>query len=348
MNILAENTDIIFPGLGIHLKNVGSFFHVFGIDIAYYGVCIALGMLAGYLLAAWQAKRTGQDPEFYLDFTIYAIVFAVVGARLYYVLFRWDMFKDDPASIINLRTGGLAIYGGILGGILTAVIFTRLKKYPFWKLADIGGIGLLTGQIIGRWGNFFNREAFGSYAKGPFRMLVNVKDTSWYFDPSTSLEALKTEYAGKTTALNRILEIRNNAVTRGGETYVSVHPTFLYEGIGNLIILLFILWYTKKQKKDGELWFIYLGGYGLVRFFVEGMRSDQLFLWGTGIAVSQLLAVVMMLVSVVMFIYIRKNGADAAYAVYHAASRTKETASAKSDNNDNKDEEVSSGGKTAE
>ena len=93
MNILAENTDIIFPGLGIHLKNVGSFFHVFGIDIAYYGVCIALGMLAGYLLAAWQAKRTGQDPEFYLDFTIYAIVFAVVGARLYYVLFRWDMFK---------------------------------------------------------------------------------------------------------------------------------------------------------------------------------------------------------------------------------------------------------------
>ena len=305
MTILAEKTDIIFPGLHIHFKNVGDGFSIFGFRIAYYGVCIAIAMVVGYLVAEFQAKRTRQNPETYLDFAIVAVIISVICARLYYVAFAWDKFKDDPVSILNLRTGGLAIYGGILGGITTAVVYSRRKKINMGKFCDTAIVGLLTGQIIGRWGNFFNREAFGSYAKGPFRMLLNVKDVWWQFNPASSEEALRKEYEGKKVALERILEIRNNTVERSGETYVSVHPTFLYESVLNLCLLIIILLYTKKKKANGELLFMYVAGYGAIRFFVESMRSDQLLLWGTGLAVSQLLSIVMFAVGVSMIIYLR-------------------------------------------
>lgn len=305
MTILAEKTDIIFPGLHIHFKNVGDGFSIFGFRIAYYGVCIAIAMVTGYLVAEFQAKRTRQNPETYLDFAIVAVIISVICARLYYVAFAWDKFKDDPMSILNLRTGGLAIYGGILGGITTAVVYSRRKKINVGKFCDTAIVGLLTGQIIGRWGNFFNREAFGSYAKGPFRMLLNVKDVWWQFNPASSEEALRKEYEGKKVALERILEIRNNTVERSGETYVSVQPTFLYESVLNLCLLIIILLYTKKKKANGELLFMYVAGYGAIRFFVESMRSDQLLLWGTGLAVSQLLSIVMFVVGVSMIIYLR-------------------------------------------
>ena len=305
MTILAEKTDIIFPGLGIHFKNVGDGFSIFGFRIAYYGVCIAIAMVVGYLVAEFQAKRTRQNPEMYLDFAVFAVIVSVICARLYYVAFAWDKFKDKPISILNLRTGGLAIYGGIIGGITCAVIYSRRKRINMGKFCDTAIVGLLTGQIIGRWGNFFNREAFGSYTKGPFRMLLNVKDVWWQFDPASSEEAVRAEYEGKTVALNRVLEIRNNTVERSGETYVSVHPTFLYESFLNLCLLIIILLYTKKKKANGELIFMYVAGYGAIRFFVESLRSDQLLLWGTGLAVSQLLSIAMFIVGVSMIIYLR-------------------------------------------
>jgi phosphatidylglycerol:prolipoprotein diacylglycerol transferase len=307
MLLLAENTDIMFPGLGITLKNVGSSFTIGGFEIAYYGCCIAIAMVMGYLVAEWQAKRTGQNPEMYLDFAIIAIVVSVICARLYYVAFDWDAFKGSPLKILNLRTGGLAIYGGILGGIGTCIVFTKIKKQNFLNFADTACVGLLTGQIIGRWGNFFNREAFGSYASGFTRMLINVKNTSWYFDPSVSEDSVREAYAGKTAALNRILEIRNNAVILDGETYISVHPTFLYESVLNLILLIIILLYTKKKKVNGELFFMYVGGYGLIRVFLEGIRSDQLLIWGTGIPISQVLAGLMFLASVLAIVILRKK-----------------------------------------
>ena len=302
---LAEKTDIIFEGLGIHFKNVGDGFSIFGFRIAYYGVCIAIAMVCGYLVAEFQAKRTRQNPETYLNFAMLAVVISVICARLYYVAFSWDKFKDDPVSILNLRTGGLAIYGGVIGGVSTAVVYALRKRINVGKFCDTAVVGLLTGQIIGRWGNFFNREAFGSYTGGPFRMLLNIKDVWWQFDPASSEEALRAEYEGKTVALNRILEIRNNTVVRSGETYISVHPTFLYESFLNLCLLIIILLYTKKKKANGELFFMYVAGYGAIRFFVENMRSDQLLLWGTGLAVSQLLSMIMFAVGVGMIIYLR-------------------------------------------
>jgi phosphatidylglycerol:prolipoprotein diacylglycerol transferase len=299
------NTNINFPNLGIELKNVASGINVLGYDIAFYGIVIGLGMLFGWLIAEWMAKRTGQNTEFYLDFALVAIVASVIGARLYYVVFAWEEFADNPLSILNLRTGGLAIYGGIIGAVLTAFIFTKVKKYPFWLLADTGCIGLVTGQIIGRWGNFFNREAFGKYTDGLFAMQLDRSVVPGVFKETVSVSRLQEMYAGKTAALNRILEIRDHVVTVNGAEYIQVHPTFLYESLWNLCLLIILILYTKHKKFDGEVILIYFIGYGLGRVWMEGLRTDQLFLWGTPFAVSQILSALIVVAALGLLIYKR-------------------------------------------
>lgn len=301
------NTNINFPHLGIELKNIASGINIFGFRIAFYGIIIGMGMLLGWLMAEWMAKRTGQNPEIYLDFALSAIVVSVIGARLYYVAFAWDEFSKNPISILNLRTGGLAIYGGIIGGVLTAVLYTRIKKYSFWLLADTGCIGLITGQIIGRWGNFFNREAFGTYTDSLFAMQLDRRVVSNVFNSAVSESALKQMYIGRTTALKHILEIRNHAVTVNGVEYIQVHPTFLYESFWNLCLLIILILYTKHKKFNGEISLLYLAGYGLGRVWIEGFRTDQLFLWGTSIAVSQLLSAILVIVSVVTIVVMRNR-----------------------------------------
>ncbi len=300
-------TNIRFPNLGIELKNVPNGFDVFGYHIALYGVLIGLGMLCGWLIAEWMAKRTGQKPDFYLDFALIAIVVSVIFTRLFYVLFSLDEFKDDPLQIFNLRSGGLMIYGGIFGAVLTAFIYTRVKKYSFWLLADTGCIGLITGQIIGRWGNFFNREVFGKYTDGPFAMQLNINDVS--YDYTMSIPSLQEKYAGKETLINRILEIREKAegTVIDGVQYIQVHPTFLYESLWNLGLLILLILYTKHKKFDGEVMLLYMAGYGLGRFWIEGLRTDQLFLWGTAIPVSQLIAALIFLACAVMIIVKRRK-----------------------------------------
>jgi phosphatidylglycerol:prolipoprotein diacylglycerol transferase len=298
-------TNINFPNLGIVLKNVGSGFDVFGYHIAFYGVVIGIGMLFGWLIAEWMAKRTGQSTEFYLDFALIAIIISIIGARLYYVVFAWDEFSDNPLSIFNLRTGGLAIYGGIIAAVVTAVIYTRVKKYPFWLLADTGCIGLITGQIIGRWGNFFNREAFGKYTDSLFAMQLDRRDVSYVFKDTVSVERLQELYTSKSAALNRILEIRNHVVSVDGIEYIQVHPTFLYESLWNLCLLVILILYTKHKKFDGEIMLLYLAGYGLGRVWMEGLRTDQLFLWGTPFAVSQVLSALIVVAALGMLIFKR-------------------------------------------
>lgn len=303
MNILLSSdalTNIRFPNLGIELKSVPSGIDVFGFRIAFYGMVIGLGMLLGWLVAEWTAKRTGQNPELYLDFALVAIVVSVIFTRLGYVLFAIDEFKDNPLEIFNIRSGGLMIYGGIIGAILTAIVFTRIKKYPFWLLADTGCVGLITGQVVGRWGNFFNREAFGKYTNGLFAMQLDLRDVSYDFRMSKI--ALTEKYAEKQAALERIMEIRNNIAVVDGVEYIQVHPTFLYESLWNLCLLIFLLIYTKRKKFDGEIMLLYLAGYGLGRIWIEGLRTDQLFLWGTSIPISQLISACMIIFSVTMMI----------------------------------------------
>ncbi len=300
-------TNINFPNLGIELKNVPSGFDVFGYHIALYGLVIGIGMLLGWLIVEWMAKRTGQSSEFYLDFALIAIVLSVAGARIYYVVFAWEEFADNPLSVFNLRTGGLAIYGGVIAAILTAAVYAKIKKYPFWLLADTGCIGLITGQIIGRWGNFFNREAFGKYTDGLFTMQLDRSEVSYVFSSSVSEDRLQTLYEGKTTALERILEIRNHIVTMDGREYIQVHPTFLYESLWNLCLLIILILYTKHKKFDGEIMLLYLVGYGLGRIWMEGLRTDQLFLWGTPFAVSQILSALIIVAAATMILIKRRK-----------------------------------------
>lgn len=305
MLLLTSNTNINFPKLNLWLKNVPDGFDVFGFHIALYGVCIGIGMLCGWLIAEWMAKRTGQKPEIYLDFALVAIIVSVIFTRLFYVLFSLDEFKDDPLQVFNLRNGGLMIYGGIFGAVLTAFIYTRVKKYSFWLLADTGCIGLITGQIIGRWGNFFNREVFGKFSNNIFAMQLDRTVVSEDYRMAEHL--LREKYAGKETLINRILEIRNNIKTVDGVEYIQVHPTFLYESLWNLGLLIFLILYTKHKKFDGEVMLLYMAGYGLGRFWIEGMRTDQLFLWGTSIPISQLIAALIFFVCITMILIRRRK-----------------------------------------
>lgn len=309
MSVWGNDTNINFPNIGLSLENVPRGFEIFGFRIALYGICIAIGMLGGILIARWQAKRSGQDKEMYLDFALWAIPLSVVGARLYSVIFEWDYYKDDLLKIFNLRNGGLAIYGGVIVAILCAFVYSKIKKISVGLLADTGILGMLVGQICGRWGNFFNRECFGNYSNSFLAMQINVADSSLdsVFKPSViSDEVLASMYVGKERALESIMEIRNNIVTAAdGFSYIQVQPTFLYELLWNLALLIILIVYWKHKKFNGEIILLYLFGYGLGRFIIEGMRTDQLFLWNTGIAVSQLLSAILVLAAAGMIVFFR-------------------------------------------
>jgi len=273
---------IRFPHLGLSIPSMGKSIDVFGFSIAYYGIVIACGMVAGYFVARKQAMRLGDDGEYVLDLAMWDIIFAILGARIYYVLFSWDYYSAHPAEIINIRGGGMAIYGGVIAGVITTYVFARVKKLSFLHLVDVACGGLLVGQIFGRWGNFFNREAFGGYTDCLLAMQIPREDVR----------------SGNLTR-----DLIRHAVTVDGVEYIQVHPTFLYESLWNVGVLLIVLLYTRHRKYEGQLFLIYLFGYGLGRVWIEGLRTDQLTWMGTGIAVSQVLSGCLVLVSGGVLVY---------------------------------------------
>lgn len=278
--------SISFPNLGIHLENVGQSISVFGFEIAYYGMIIGLGVIAGILMAVHEAKRTKQDPDTYYDLAMYAVVLSVIGARIYYVIFSWDSYKDDLLSIFNIRQGGLAIYGGVITAIIVVFVFARVKKLSFGQMTDTAGLGLILGQIIGRWGNFFNREAFGEYTDNLLAMRL-------------PLDAVRS--SDVTELMREHMEVID------GISYIQVHPTFLYESLWNLAVLVGLLLWRKHKKFQGEIFLLYLFGYGVGRFWIEGLRTDQLLIPGMKLPVSQVLAVVLVVVSTFTIVLLRKK-----------------------------------------
>ena len=274
--------DIRFVHLGIAIEHLRNSISVFGFRIAFYGIIIGIGMLAGIWVAQSDAKRRGQNPDIYLDFALYAIICSIIGARTYYVIFDWDNYKDDLIQVFNLRAGGLAIYGGVIAAVLTLIVFTRVRKLSFFSMADTGVLGLVTGQIIGRWGNFFNCEAFGGYTDSLLAMRIRRA----LVNPSMISQ-----------------ELLDHLIVENGVDYIQVHPTFLYESLWNLGLLVFMLWYRKRKKFDGEMLLIYLLGYGLGRSWIEGLRTDQLIFFGTGIPVSQVLSMLLVLISGAVLVY---------------------------------------------
>lgn len=274
--------DIAFPHMGLYLKDVPKSFSVFGFSIAMYGVIIGLGFLVALLIISRVAKWSGQNPDDYWDLAIYIIIFSIVGARLYYVIFAWDYYKDDLLSIFNTRNGGLAIYGGVIAGFTTLFIYTRIRKKNFFLLGDTIMFGLVFGQTMGRWGNFTNREAFGEYTDNLFAMRLPVEMVR----------------SGEITELMK-------AHMSDATNYIQVSPTFLYESMWNLCLFVLMLLYFKHRKFVGENILLYLGGYGLGRAWIEALRTDQLKIPVVGLPVSQVLAICLVIFAVVTDIIVR-------------------------------------------
>lgn len=278
--------EINFPNLGIYLDHVGKNISIFGFSIAYYGIVIVTGMMIAIWIAQREAKRTGQNPEQYLDLAMIGIAAGILGARIYYVIFAWDYYKDDLLSIFNIRQGGLAIYGGIIGACIAVVIYSRKKKQNFSLLMDTASMSIVFGQIMGRWGNFFNREAFGDYTNNLFAMQL----------PVSAIRA------------NEITQkMWDHVVTVNGVEYIQVHPTFLYESLWNVGVLLFLFWFRKRKKFNGEVFLMYLIGYGLGRIWIEGLRTDQLLLPVVGLPVSQLLSGCLVVGCTILVVWKRKK-----------------------------------------
>lgn len=255
-------TEISFPALGWTFNPSRGFF-IGSFQIYWYGVLIALGMLMAVVYACRRCKRFGLTDNDLIDGLLCIVPFAVVCARAYYCIFEWEAFADDPISVLNIRKGGLAIYGGVIGAAIGIVLFARVKKDKV-KLAtvlDITSLGFLIGQSIGRWGNFVNREAFGAETISFFRMGL----------------------------LNRIT---------GDVTYY--HPTFLYESVWNACGFILLHFLTPKRKYDGQIALGYVAWYGLGRAMIEGLRTDSLYLGP--FRVSQLLAAVSCAVAVTVLI----------------------------------------------
>lgn len=278
--------DISFPNLGIYLDEVGKSIDVFGFEIAYYGIIIGSAILIGFLIATAEAKRTGQNPEDYMDMGIIGVIVGIVGARIYFVVFSWDMYKDNLTEIFNLRKGGLAIYGGVIGAVLAVFILARVKKLSPFVILDTVAMAILNGQMLGRWGNFFNREAFGEYTDSLFAMRL-------------PLDAVRS---GDVTE-----KMWENIETIGGVDYIQVHPTFLYESLWCAALLIVLVLYRKHKKYEGELFLLYIFGYALGRVWIEGLRTDQLILPGIGLPVSQLLAGAIVIGAGGALLYLRRR-----------------------------------------
>ncbi len=275
--------EIAFPNLGITIETLSNkAFTIFSFPIYWYGIMLGLGVLGGLMYATHEAKRTGQNPELYYDLLLYLIVACVIGARAYYVAFSWDMYKDNLLEIFNTRSGGLALYGIVIAGLLTTFVYAKVKKMNLGLLIDTMAPGLVLGQAIGRWGNFFNREIFGGYTESLFAMRL-LASTVNDIPPSVA---------------EKMLEI-------DGASYIQVHPTFLYESFLCLVTFLLLNLLKRHKKFNGELIFMYFIMYGIIRFIMEGIRTDYLLLWDTNIRVSQLLSAVLVFCGVSVIAYFR-------------------------------------------
>ncbi len=277
--------EIWFPNLGIKIQHLSrTAFSIGDFNVYWYGLIIGFAIMAAVSVVIHEAEISGQKPEDYIDLAPFAIVLSVIGARLYYVIFSWDMYKDNIIKIFAFREGGLAIYGAVLTGILCGIIFAKKRKLDFFEMTDTVLMGVLLGQIIGRWGNFVNREAFGGYTDGLFAMRILKQQASYI--PQSALD---------------------NIINISGVEYIQVQPTFLYESFLNLCLLIFILIIKRHKKFNGQIGMLYVIGYGFIRIFVESFRTDQLKIASTGIAVSQVVSAAFIILGIIIYIKLKNK-----------------------------------------
>lgn len=262
MNLQTAYEVISFPGLGIEL-NPSSGVDLGFISIKWYGVLIALGMCLAVWYGMRRCRRFGLTQDHLLDGVLWIVPFAIVCARAYFCIFSWDSYRDNPIEVLYIWKGGLAIYGGVIGAAIGVLVFCKIKKIKPLAVLDLVFIGFLIGQAVGRWGNFFNREAFGA-------------ETDFF--------------------------LRMGLTDRAGNT-IYVHPTFLYESVWNFAGFLVLHFLSKRREYDGQVTLLYMAWYGAGRTFIEGLRSDSLYLGDTGIRVSQLLSAILFVAAISLLIY---------------------------------------------
>ena len=247
---------------------IENLFGINGLNIAWYGVIIGFGILLGILIACREAKRQNLKSDIIFDFLFLALPIAIICARIYYVAFEWKQYSGNFTKVIAIREGGLAIYGGVIGGIIAAIIFSKRSHFPFFRLVDMVVPSLILGQAIGRWGNFVNQEAFGN--------LVTKPDLQ-FFPYAVFIEQL-------------------------GEWH---QATFFYESMWNLCVFAILVYFRKRTKFSGQLLATYFIGYGLGRFWIEGLRTDSLYLF-PGLRISQAVSLVLIITGIIMIVLQKK------------------------------------------
>lgn len=277
--------DVSFPGLGLEFSINPVAFTVFGVDIYWYAICILTGSVLAILYAYQMAPKFGLDGDKLMDVVIVGYIAGIIGARAYYVLYSWGDYKNNLLEIFNFRNGGLAIYGGIIGAIAIGSLYCKKIRFPLYATYDIVGLGFLIGQTFGRWGNFFNQEAFGSNTTLPWGM---------YSQGTHNYLATQKGILGSAGIVV--------------DPSAPVHPCFLYESLWCLLGFILIHSYIKHRKFDGQLFLMYIAWYGAGRFVIEGLRTDSLMLGS--FRVSQLVAFACVAVGVALIIAIRSKQKD--------------------------------------
>lgn len=250
------------------------------IQVHWYGLIIGFGVLLGLIIALRESERRGLDKEIFTDLILFAVPIAIISARIYYVIFQWEYYSQNPGDIIKIWNGGIAIHGALIGSVLTAIVFAKVKKVSFWKLVDIAAPSLLLGQAIGRWGNFMNQEAHGGEVTRSFLEKMHLPEF-----------------------------IINQMYING--TYY--HPTFLYESIWNILGVIILLSLRKVNLRRGELFLTYVIWYSIGRYFIEGLRTDSLMLTES-LRIAQVISIVLIAVAIALVVYRRVRGhADKRY-----------------------------------
>lgn len=289
----AEWNTVSFPSLNIKFPVYNTAFTIFGYEIKWYGIIITIGLFLAVIYCFKRMKKFGIDDDRAIDVVMVGFVGAIVCARLYYVFLEWDSYKNDLSKIFSVHSGGLAIYGGLIGAVLFGAVMAKIRKVRLMPLLDLAGMGFLIGQGVGRWGNFFNHECFGSNTSMPWGMT-----------------SPKIQAQIKATA-DEIFASTGVAV----DPSLPVHPCFLYESLWCLLGFLILHLYSKHRKFDGEIFFMYIGWYGLGRVFIEGLRTDSLMVGH--IRISQLVAGVCVVISIAAIAFMRhKIKMDGEYVFY--------------------------------
>lgn len=273
---------IIFPNLGLEFEHVGTGISIFGFEITFFGIFLGLSLLLGIGLTMAEAYSSGQNLDEYLNLSIITVLAALLGARLYYVIFQFGNYKSAIWNIFLFRKGGLDFYGALIAGAVTILIYGYFQKVSSGKILDTASIGLAAGQILCTWGAYFNRECFGDYTDGLFAMQIPLNSVS---------------YGAVTENMRKHIEMID------GERFIQVRPLFLAAFIWSIVVLVVVILYKYRKKFEGELFLVYLLAYSVGRFMIEGARVDVLTIPGIGWKVSRVVAVLMIVIAALMMLY---------------------------------------------